>query len=313
MFSKISPALISLIIAGLLIFLVLLRFLPRGVGKPVTLLLALAIVFVVFQLVFNLPGNWIKYLWLGIGLLCVAAVIIYFLALSGSGLVYQNTRESFNPQYDDPVLTELFGAFHRGKVGKWKKLLQSHPEHLHHKQLLDDILRDVVEDNKSNERKLAALKYMLDSGAKPDSSVCHNFTQIAYTGKVDFTELLLKHGADPNCTSSPGSKTPLFDIIGGQQNEEEIIEVLVRYGADVNAKVYLEQFKDELTPLSLAAYVSYWRCCKALLENGADPYYKNKDGISIKDYLLQMAKKHGNDEYYKTPDFLQLVEQIKQY
>ncbi|NUO00074.1 MAG: ankyrin repeat domain-containing protein [Saprospiraceae bacterium] len=313
MLSKLSPALVSLIIAGLLIFLVLFRFLPRGAGKPITLLLALAIAFVVFRLVFNLPGNWIKYLWLGIGLLCVAALIVYFLALSGSDLLYQNTRESFNPQYDDPVLTELYGAFHRGKVGKWKKLLQSHPDRLHHKQFLDDILRDVVEDSKSNERKLEALKYMLDAGAKIDSSLCHNFTQIAYTGKVDFTELLLQHGADPNCASSPGSKTPLFDIIGGLRNEEKIIEVLVRHGADVNAKIYLEQFKENLTPLLFAAYLGYWRCCKAFLENGADLNYKNKDGISVKDYLLQMAKNPDNLEYYKTPDFLQLIEQIKQY
>ena len=42
-------------------------------------------------------------------------------------------------------------------------------------------------------------------------------------------------------------------------------------------------------------------------------HYKNKDGISIKDYILQKAENPEDDGYYKNPDFLHLVEQIKQY
>ena len=312
------PILTYLIIAGMLIFLVFMSSetqsggdaATRGLGQPLILLPVAAIVFLV---VFNLPtNNWIKYLGLTIGLLCFAAWVVLLLALSGSRLVFQDTREPFTPQYDDPVLTQLFDAFHKGKVRKWKSLLQSHPEHLQHKQLLKDILYDANQDSKSNAYKLSALKYMLDSGAKMDSSLCSEFSNLAYTCKADFTELLLQHGADPNCIPWP-SQTVLFYCMGGVYGEVKMIELLIKYGADVNAITYNEQHQDHLTPLLYAVYIGQWPCCTILLKNGADPNYKNKDGISIKDYILQKAENPEDDGYYKNPDFLHLVEQIKQY
>ncbi|MDX2247928.1 MAG: hypothetical protein SF052_14175 [Bacteroidia bacterium] len=181
-----------LIIAGMLIFLVFLSLgtksggdaATRGLGRALILLPVAAIVFLV---VFNLPiNNWIKYLGLTIGFLCFAALVVVLLALSGSSLVFQDTRQPFTPQYDDPVLT----------------------------QLLKDILYDATEGSNSNAHKLNALKYMLDSGAKIDSSLCAEFSNLAYTRKADFAELLLQHGADPNCIPWP-SQTVLFYCMGG--------------------------------------------------------------------------------------------------
>lgn len=305
-----------LIIAGTLIFLVLMSFetksggdaATKGLGQSLILLPVAAIVFLV---VFNLPtNNWIKYLGLTIGLLCFAALVVLLLALSGSSLIFQDTRQPFMPHYNDPVLSELFDAFRNGKVRKWKSLLQSHPEHLQDKQLLYDILYDAKDGSNSNAHKLNALKYMLDSGAKLDSNHCYTFSTLAYCGKADFTELLLQHGADPNCKPSP-SQTVLLYCIDGQA--VKIIELLIKYGADVNAITYNEQRQDNLTPLLYAVYMGQWPCCKILLKNGADPNYKNKDGISIKDYILQKAENPEEHGYYKNPDFLHLVEQIKQY
>lgn len=305
-----------LIIAGMLIFLVFMSFdtrsggdaATRGLGQPLILLPVVAIIFLV---VYNLPtNNWIKYLGLTIGLLCFAALVVFLLALSGSSLVFQDTRQPFTPQYDDPVLTQLFDAFHKGKVRKWKSLLQSHPEHLQHKQLLKDILYDANQDSKSNAHKLDALKYMLDSGAKIDSNVCSEFSNLAYTCKADFTELLLQHGADPNCVPWP-SQTVLLYCIDGQA--VKVIELLIKYGADVNAITYNEQRQDNLTPLLYAVYMGQWACCKTLLKNGADPNYKNKDGISIKDYILRQPENPEDQGYYDNPEFFDLVEQIKQY
>ena len=305
-----------LIIAGMLIFLAFMSFentsggdaATRGLGKPLILLPVVAIVFLV---VFNLPtNNWIKYLGLAIGLLCFAAFVVFLLALSGSSLIFQDTRQPFTPHYNDPVLRELFDAFRNGKVRKWKSLLQSHPEHLQDKQLLYDILHDAKEGNNSNRHKLNALKYMLDSGAKIDSSHCSTFSNLAYCGKADFTELLLQHGADPNCNPWP-SQTVLLYCIDGQA--VKIIELLIKYGADVNAITYNEQRQDNLTPLLYAVYRGQWSCWKTLLKNGADPNYKNKDGISIKDYILRQPENPEDRGYYDNPEFFDLVEQIKQY
>lgn len=305
-----------LLIAGMLIFMVFMSFdtrsggdaATRGLGQPLILLPVVAIVFLV---VFNLPAsNWIKYLGLAVGLLCFAAFVVFLLALSGSSLIFQDTRQAFTPHYNDPVLSELFDAFRNGKVRKWKSLLQSHPEHLQDKQLLYDILHEAKDGSRSNVHKLNALKYMLDSGAKLDSNHCATFSNLAYCGKADFTELLLQHGADPNCNPWPSQSVLLYCIDG---QAVKTIELLIKYGADVNAITYNEQRQDKLSPLLYAVYMGQWACCKILLKNGADPNYKNKDGISIKDYILRQPENPEDSGYYNNPEFFDLVEQIKQY
>jgi len=308
-----------LIIAGLLIFLVFMSSetnsggdaATRGLGKPLILLPVAAIVFLV---VFNLPiNNGIKFLGLTIGLLCFVGFVVLMLALSGSSLIFQDTRTPREPpKYEDPILTQLFDAFHKGKVKQWKTLLQSHPKHIQHKQLLQDILYDANADDESNTRKLEAVKYILDAGAKIDTSNCSNLAYLANSRKADFVELLLQHSADPNCIPWP-EQTVLFFAINGYYNDGKVIDLLVKYGADLNVKKYDEQHQDSLPPLLYAAYYGQWHCCQTLLKNGADPYYKNKDGVSIKDYILKKAENPEGHLYYKEPDFLKLVEQIKQH
>ncbi|MBL0026497.1 MAG: ankyrin repeat domain-containing protein [Saprospiraceae bacterium] len=313
-----------LIIAGMLIFLAIMSFetksggdaATRGLGKSLILLPVAAIVFLV---VFNLPtSNWIKYFGLAIGLLCFAALVIFLLALSGSSLVFQDTRTTtvMQPHYEDPILTKMFVVFHEGKVKQWKTLLQSHPEHVQHKQLLQDILSDVTLDEKSNPRKLESVKYMLDAGAKIGTDNCGIFAILVRQGRFDFVELLLQHGTDTNCIPDEG-QTVLGLAVEGYYEEdkeqEKVIDLLVKYGADLNAKIYDEQHQDSLPPLLYAAYYGKWHCCQTLLKNGADPYYKNKDGVSIKDFILKEAEKSEDQLYYQDPDFLKLVEQIKQY
>ena len=153
---------------------------------------------------------------------------------------------------------------------------------------------------------------MIDAGAKIDTSLCSEFSNLVYTHKLDFAELLLQHGADPNCIPWP-SQTVLFYCLGRVYGEVKSIELLIKYGVDVNAITYNEQHQDNLTPLLYAVYIGQWPGCEILLKNGANPHYKNKEGISVKEYILQKAETSKDDGYYKNPDFLHLVEQIKQY
>lgn len=316
MLTKISSVISYLVIFGLLVLLIMLLSEPksgsdaatRGIGKSMYLLIIAGIVFL---LVFNLQSNpWIKYIGLVIGLFCAAVLIFIFLALSGSSLVFQDTsQKAFKPEYNDPMMNELFDAFQKGKVEQLKTLFQAHPDLVHNKELLKDILYDVYYNDKSSARHLASLKYMLESGAKIDTSLSFYFIQMAYTGKADMTALLLQHGADPNWVSEPRQMPVILNTIEGYDNEGEVIEILIKHGADANVKFYEENFKDTITPLSYAAYLEKWRCCKVLLENGADPDYKNKDGISIKEQIQRKAESgQGN---YQNPDLVRLVKQIK--
>lgn len=324
MSAKMLSILSYLIISGMLIFLVFMSLeskgggdaATRGLGTPLTWLPIAAIVCLV---VFNLPtSNWIKYFGLAVGLLCVAALVVFLLALSGSRLIFQDTRTPtvIQTHYEDPILTKLFEVFHEGKVKQWKTLLQSHPEHIHHKQLLQDILSDVTLDEKSNPLKLESVKYMLDAGAKIDTNNCGLFAILVRQGRLDFVELLLQHSTDTNCIPDEG-QTILGYAIEGYYNEdkeqEKIIDLLVKYGVDLNAKIYDEQHQDSFPPLLYAAYHGKWHCCQTLLKNGADLFYKNKDGVSIKDFIIKGAEKSEDHLNNREPEFLKLVEQIKQY
>lgn len=313
-----------LIIAASLIFLFIMKFenhsggdaATRGLGSN---LIWLPVAIIVFLLIFNLTTNsWIKYLGLTVGLVCFVMLAVLLLALSGSSLVFQDTRTPtiIQPHYEDPILTKMFDAFHEGKVNQWKTLLQSHPEHIQHKHLLQDILSDVTLDEKSNPRKLECIKFMLDAGAKIDDDYCALFAILVRQGRFDFVELLLKHGTDANCIPEEG-QTVLGLAVEGYYYEdkehEKIIDLLVKYGADINTKIYDEQHQDSLPPLLYAAYYGKWHCCQTLLKNGADPYYKNKDGISIKDFILKEAENSKDHLNSREPELLKLVEQIKQY
>jgi Ankyrin repeats (3 copies) len=316
MLIKITSVISYLVILGLLVFLIMLLSesksggdaATKGIGRSMYLLIIAGIVFL---LVFNLLSNpWLKYLGLALGLLCTAALVIILLALSGSSLVFQGPpKQDFNPEYEDPITTELFYAFQKGKVEQLKTLLKAHPNQVHEKQLLKNILYDIYYNDKDSARHLAALKYMLESDAKIDTSLTFYFIQMAYAGKADMTELLLQHGADANWIDENSKMPVILNTIVSFDYECKVIEVLIKYGADVNVKFYVKDWEDTFTPLSYAVLQEKWRCCTILLKNGADPNYKNKDGISIKEQILQKAESGQRNSQYS--DLLQLVKQIK--
>ncbi|MGB4958436.1 MAG: hypothetical protein WBO36_03115, partial [Saprospiraceae bacterium] len=247
-----------------------------------------------------------------LGLVCAVALIIVFLALSGSSLIFQKSNSNYQPYYNDYKLFELYKAFQNGKVKQWKNLLQSHPEHLHNKQLLFDILYDANADNKTNSRKLESLKYMFDAGVILDSSHCMDLNAFVYSGKADLAELLLQHGVDPNCTSLKynNKKPPIFSTIGGHENAYKVIKVLIKYGADINVKIYDDEREDWVTSLLYGVYVEDWTVCKELIANGASLDFKTKDGLSIKEHILQKAA-NVKAQGYQDNKLLGLVNQIK--
>ena len=96
----------------------------------------------------------------------------------------------------------------------------------------------------------------------------------------EVVELLLRHGADVNAKTNKGV-TPLHIAV---LSNIEIIEMLIRYGADVNAVD-----GEGNTPLHYAFLDPCVEVVKLLLEKGADPTIRNGEGISALDIADWLA------------------------
>lgn len=117
--------------------------------------------------------------------------------------------------------------------------------------------------------KIDVIKLLLKKGADvirvPEAllGTCHKH-------QVKKTELLLKHGADPNVKDAQGL-TPLMISLFG--NWDRFIRPLVKYGADLNAVD-----NHGRTALIIAAKLNNIGAVRELLRCGADPYLKDNDG-----------------------------------
>lgn len=121
--------------------------------------------------------------------------------------------------------------------------------------------------------KLTRIQSLLAAGAdpnaripdqrlfKPSDGTISLLTKLAYKNAPEATELLLKAGARPN---DPSEVPPLFIAI--EYCYEDVIALLIKYGADVNKSLP----ESGQTPLMTArnCELGVW---KLLLKNGANP------------------------------------------
>lgn len=107
----------------------------------------------------------------------------------------------------------------------------------------------------------------------------------AYEGNVEEVAAILKTEPDPD-NRDPSGGTALHAAMF-QQNIQ-IVEMLIDYGLDVNAIGP----KNGYTPLHDAVWGNNPAAAKLLLEKGADPHIKNKEGQTP----LEKAKSEGKED-----------------
>eukprot|EP00944_MAST-04C_sp_MAST-4C-sp1_P006812 g6812.t1 len=102
-----------------------------------------------------------------------------------------------------------------------------------------------------------------------------------------------------NSVDSKNGNYPLH--IAAQNGHKEVVELLVKNGAKVNA-----QNGTGTTPLHMALEYDYWFISKFLMENGADGSIKNEDGNTaesgiggertINDFVAALTSAHNLEE-----------------
>ncbi|ROT82024.1 Ankyrin repeat and SOCS box protein 2 [Penaeus vannamei] len=123
--------------------------------------------------------------------------------------------------------------------------------------------------------------------AKKDFLGRHLLHEAAEEGREEVVEILVEAGADVNAKGSEG-RTPLHEA--SSSGQEGVAEILTANGADLNAKT-----DDGSTPLYLASLNGHVAVVETLARKGADLDEKKSEGFAP----LHRAAQYGHVEVIK--------------
>ena len=124
---------------------------------------------------------------------------------------------------------------------------------------------------------------LLKNGADPNKKV-GNRIPLLYIATVkknpNLAELLCNYGADVN--ASIDGRTALMMASG--MNQVEIVDLLIRNGADLNQ----QDFKGQTALFSASSSCKGFESFKLLLGKGADTTGRDKRGATLEDFLSEL-------------------------
>jgi len=124
---------------------------------------------------------------------------------------------------------------------------------------------------------------LLAQGANPNATDAHSDTALAYAahlGKLQIVQVLLKNGADVNQKGELEAGALYLAAACPCSTRQEICRLLLDSGADVNAADC-----DGHTPLMIAATFLRFHFAGLLVERGANPKLRNRDGQRAVDLI----------------------------
>jgi ankyrin repeat protein len=130
-------------------------------------------------------------------------------------------------------------------------------------------------------RSRVGLEALLAAGANPGAPDSSGATVMHYAAMANdpaYLEVLLAHRADPNAPNGVTGATPLMSALMGNR------EVQFRALLDAGAKPDLADRFDN-TSLHVAAKINAHQRVLDLLQAGADPTARNRQGLTFQGYL----------------------------
>jgi len=127
---------------------------------------------------------------------------------------------------------------------------------------------------------IGLVNLLLNSGSDVNSKTPNGYTALLIASNLlsttpDIIDTLIRHGADVNAKSSVEQWTPLLSASTVVLSHESVIRRLVEAGAQINdSNVF------GVTPLMCVAEFGSDGLVEYLLKNGADPRLTDEDGIS---------------------------------
>lgn len=161
----------------------------------------------------------------------------------------------------------------------------------------------------------AAIRLLIENGSATTPVLAE---AIKYLSPETIT-LLLDAGADPNTQGYASADPLLFEAIGTKKEDNNMAILLLQKGADKNAK---SRNYNQMTPVMFAAnnartsayWNDVWRLVRYLLEETHCDYaYITKDGLSLGGIIRTIRENALAEQITMTPDFLTVVDWLKQH
>jgi len=160
-------------------------------------------------------------------------------------------------------------AAYNGDLEKVKEIIERDPNQINVQDAKDFTPLHLA----SGKGHTEIVEFLLNHGANTELETCTGHTPMmlaawyAVDGKYETIKTLLEHGAKVNHKEDGDGSTALH--YAAMYSGKEVINLLISYGADVNAKD-----EHQITPLHQAAMLNNIEAAKALVEHGADIFAK---------------------------------------